>query len=82
MSEAEALLRQFAQLWRSAFPSLPSRIRVALHLSVALEEKMEAVVDGRLSELVEETGALGFAPPPRLRLNAKGPYCPELGHSI
>lgn len=64
IDKAQNVIPAFDSLVRDlAFLSMPSRIRAALHLSVAQEEKMEAVVDGRLSELVEETGALGFAPP-------------------
>jgi phage terminase Nu1 subunit (DNA packaging protein) len=67
MAEAKQLLTAFSRSWRAAFLSLPARVRVALKLSVAIEEKMETVVDQCLSELVEEIDTL-TPKTPRIRL--------------
>ena len=81
MAAAMQLVGGFARTWRAAFLSLPSRIRVALHLSVAQEDAIEKVVDERLDELAEEIAAqkLDFAPLPPLTLNTKGPYAAKSG---
>lgn len=82
MAAAMDLVRGFARSWRAAFLSLPSRLRVALHLPMTAEDQLEKVIDDALDELVEETKGVAKvdpAPLPRLTLNSKGPYTSKSG---
>ncbi len=85
MADVLELAKKSARCWKAAFLQLPQRLRVRMRLTLQQEQQMEALVDERLDELVEETrdllkdfnfedpGPTEKPPMPRIRLNRTQP---------